>query len=101
MIPALVVAVLACAVTAALTSARLRALGEQAQMREYESLHDPVTELPNRTLFDQTAQAAIASAQRRSALSAVMLLDLDRFKEVNDTLGHHQGDLLLHAIASR
>lgn len=92
---------LAAAGAVLLTSRRVQQLRMQAQLREIDSLHDPVTELPNRTLFHQQALHLLAGGRRRGSLSAVMLLDLDRFKEVNDTLGHHQGDLLLHEIASR
>src|SRR5579875_3879457 len=100
-LPAFAIDALACVLTLRVTSTRLEALQSQALAREHESLHDPVTELPNRTLFHQQANQAIAAAARRAAACAVMLLDLDRFKEVNDTLGHHQGDLLLHHIATR
>jgi len=65
---------------------------------EYAALHDPVTELPNRILFHDRVAQAIALADRRGTTVAVLLLDLDRFKEVNDTLGHHHGDLLLHRV---
>lgn len=100
-LPALAIDALACALTLRVTSTRLESLRHQALALEHESLHDPVTELPNRTLFHQQSHQAIAAAARRSATCAVMLLDLDRFKEVNDTLGHHQGDLLLHQVAIR
>ncbi|MGH2915319.1 MAG: putative bifunctional diguanylate cyclase/phosphodiesterase [Solirubrobacteraceae bacterium] len=89
------------ALTLAVTDARLRALREQSRRHEQESLHDPVTELPNRTLLHQQAHQAISAAERRDSSCALMLLDLDRFKEINDTLGHHQGDLLLCEIAAR
>ncbi len=100
-VPALVVDTIASALTLALTTGRLKALREQAFVHEHESLHDPVTELPNRTLFHQQACQALSAARRREATCAVMLLDLDRFKEINDTLGHHEGDLLLHQVAAR
>ena len=100
-LPVLAGDVFVCGLVLALSTSRLRALHEQADVRERESLHDPVTELPNRTLFHQLVNHSIAAEQRRSNVSAVMLLDLDRFKEINDTLGHHQGDLLLHEIGSR
>jgi diguanylate cyclase (GGDEF)-like protein len=100
-LPALIADIAMCVGTVAMTSQRLRQLREQAALREYDSMHDPVTELPNRTLFHQRALPVLAAGVRRSSLSAIMLLDLDRFKEVNDTLGHHQGDLLLHEVAVR
>src|SRR5207247_9364132 len=73
-------------------SARLR---RQAAENEYLALHDPLTELPNRTLFHDRAAQAVLAARRAPTRVALMILDLDRFKEVNDTLGHHNGDLLL------
>jgi diguanylate cyclase (GGDEF)-like protein len=77
-------------------SSRLR---RQLRAIEYQSLHDPLTGLPNRTLFRDRVEQALKSAQRRGERAAVMLLDLDRFKEVNDTLGHQTGDLLLRRVA--
>jgi len=64
----------------------------------YESLHDSLTGLANRACFQQQLAAAL---QDEGAQHAVLLIDLDRFKEVNDTLGHHHGDLLLCEIAAR
>ena len=65
------------------------------------ALHDPLTGLPNRALFHDRLGHAIARADRRREHVAVMLLDLDQFKEVNDTLGHPVGDALLREVASR
>ncbi|MCE5182256.1 MAG: EAL domain-containing protein [Betaproteobacteria bacterium] len=62
---------------------------------------DALTELPNRTLFQDRLNQAMARAERDGKLVAVMLLDLDRFKLVNDTLGHTAGDVLLMDAASR
>jgi diguanylate cyclase (GGDEF)-like protein len=76
-------------------------LRTEAAEKEHQSLHDALTGLPNRTLFNQRVQNAIESARRFGTECAVMLMDLDRFKEVNDTLGHHNGDLLLTEIATR
>jgi diguanylate cyclase (GGDEF)-like protein len=67
----------------------------------YESTHDSLTNLPNRTLFLDRLQQAIISAQREKYSLAVFLLDIDRFKEVNDTLGHYNGDRLLNQVALR
>jgi diguanylate cyclase len=72
-----------------------------ADEHERLALHDPVTELPNRILFVDRVQQALLGARRESTVVALLLLDLDRFKEVNDTLGHHQGDLLLAKVAAR
>ena len=71
-----------------------RALREQA-------LHDPLTQLPNRTLLHDRCDHAIDVARRQSEPLALMLLDLDRFKDANDTFGHQFGDLLLRAVARR
>ena len=67
----------------------------------HQALHDSLTGLPNRTLFHQRVQRAIGGAKAAGAHAAVMLIDLNRFKEVNDTLGHHNGDLLLQDFARR
>ena len=66
-----------------------------------QALHDPLTGLPNRTLFADRVHQSIKLAGRNKSMLAVMLLDLDRFKEINDTLGHHNGDLLLQQIGPR
>lgn len=66
-----------------------------------QALHDPLTGLPNRTLFRDRVHQSIKQAGRNKTALAVMLLDLDRFKEINDTLGHHHGDLLLQQIGPR
>ena len=65
------------------------------------ALHDPMTGLPNRTLFDDRLTQAIAGAERHGRTLAVMFLDLDRFKLVNDTHGHAAGDAVLAAVAQR
>jgi diguanylate cyclase (GGDEF)-like protein len=76
-------------------------LHEQAQAREHDALHDALTGLPNRTLFSQHVDAALSAATETRTTIAVLLMDLDHFKEVNDTLGHHTGDQLLQEIARR
>jgi diguanylate cyclase (GGDEF)-like protein len=75
--------------------------GRQALIAERLSLHDALTGLPNRVLFRARTQQAIHAADRRGAGVAVMLLDLDRFKEINDTLGHHYGDEVLRQVGER
>ena len=63
--------------------------------------HDTLTGLPNRiTLYDRLRQA-LASAQRRAEGVAVMMIDLDHFKNINDVLGHNAGDKLLQEVARR
>ncbi|HEY0371859.1 MAG TPA: PAS domain S-box protein [Thermoanaerobaculia bacterium] len=68
---------------------------------EYQAYHDSLTSLPNRLLFRDRIGIALAHAKRTGRLSAVMFLDLDQFKLVNDTLGHTVGDRLLQAIGAR
>ena len=68
---------------------------------EYQAYHDALTGLPNRLLFRDRITVALAHARRTGRLSAVMFLDLDQFKLVNDTLGHTVGDRLLQAIGAR
>ena len=68
---------------------------------EYQAYHDALTGLPNRRLFRDRLTVALAHARRMKAPLAVMFLDLDRFKYVNDTLGHSLGDELLKAVAVR
>jgi diguanylate cyclase (GGDEF)-like protein len=65
------------------------------------ALHDPLSGLPNRILLRDRLQQAIAIATRRGQLAALLCLDLDRFKEVNDTLGHAAGDQLITIMAAR
>ncbi len=79
-------------------SARLR---HQATENEHLAMHDALTDLPNRNLFHDRAQQAILAAKRDESLVGLLILDLDRFKEVNDTLGHQSGDLLLQEVATR
>ncbi len=71
------------------------------ERQEYLSLHDPLTALPNRRLFEDRLQGALSRARRSGQRFALLFLDLDRFKEVNDTLGHDVGDRLLQQVAQR
>jgi diguanylate cyclase (GGDEF)-like protein/PAS domain S-box-containing protein len=73
----------------------------QTEAIEYQALHDALTGLPNRTLFSDRLQQALLAVQRTQQGLAIMLIDLDRFKDVNDTLGHEHGDALLQEIAAR
>lgn len=68
---------------------------------DYQAHHDPLTSLPNRALFENRLQAALTCAQISNRQGAVLFLDLDRFKHINDSLGHPVGDLLLKGIAQR
>jgi diguanylate cyclase (GGDEF)-like protein/PAS domain S-box-containing protein len=68
---------------------------------EYQAYHDALTGLPNRLLFRDRLTVALAHAKRQVSTLAVMFLDLDRFKYINDTLGHSLGDELLKVIAAR
>jgi diguanylate cyclase (GGDEF)-like protein/PAS domain S-box-containing protein len=74
----------------------------EAQSRaRFLALHDPLTELPNRTLLNERLEHAISRLERNGECLAVLCIDLDRFKEVNDSLGHGVGDRLLRAVAER
>ncbi len=71
------------------------------QQIEYQAYHDALTGLANRRLFQEHLSLALALAGRRNSLVAVLFLDLDHFKQINDTLGHSTGDALLQVVASR
>ena len=73
----------------------------QAVASEHQALHDALTGLPNRSLFHDRVDQAIEAARRGSTASAVMVMDLDHFKEINDTLGHYHGDRLLQLVGQR
>jgi diguanylate cyclase (GGDEF)-like protein len=78
----------------AITASVSRGLRREVALNAFLAEHDTLTELPNRTLFHRRATAVVAES-RRGRAAAIAIVDLDRFKEVNDTLGHHNGDLLL------
>lgn len=63
--------------------------------------HDPLTDLPNRLLFTDRAEQALAFSRRHNCGCALLLIDLDHFKIINDSLGHNVGDLLLKAVGDR
>ncbi|WAX57607.1 EAL domain-containing protein [Jatrophihabitans cynanchi] len=78
-----------------------RRLRHYAANQAHQARHDPLTELPNRSRFREQAAAAVEAAEQGGQGGAIALVDLDRFKEVNDTLGHHAGDELLQCVAQR
>ena len=63
--------------------------------------HDVLTDLPNRMMFDDRIVQAIKSAQRNNTKLALLFIDLDHFKEINDSLGHEIGDIVLQNVAKR
>jgi two-component system NtrC family sensor kinase len=82
----------------------LRDITQRKELQEriwHQANFDALTGLPNRTLFQDRLQQEILRSERVGRLLAVMFMDLDRFKEVNDTLGHEAGDLLLQQVALR
>jgi diguanylate cyclase len=74
-------------------------LEEQIEHNKYLALHDDLTGLPNRRLFHDRLASALERARRSSSHAALLLIDLDHFKQVNDTVGHHIGDLLLKRVS--
>lgn len=79
----------------------MRRMRSQTAHIEHEALHDGLTGLPNRSLFRDRVEQAVLASRRAATGFAVMLIDLDRFKDVNDALGHATGDLLLRQIGQR
>jgi diguanylate cyclase (GGDEF)-like protein len=75
--------------------------GSEAIAKEHQALHDALTGLPNRELFRDRIDQAIRASRRSGESAVVMIMDLDHFKEINDTLGHHHGDLLLQEVSRR
>lgn len=67
----------------------------------HQAHHDTLTDLPNRLLFNEHLSLALARAKRKQGKCAILFIDLDRFKLINDTLGHSNGDLLLRFVAQR
>ena len=74
-------------------------LEEQIEHNKHLALHDVLTGLPNRRLFQDRLAVTLERARRTGTQAALLVLDLDRFKQVNDTMGHHVGDLLLQRVA--
>lgn len=86
-------------------TAELAATNEQLRERERElqhaAFHDPLTELPNRRYLVERCESALAHAERHDESVALLLVDLDHFKPINDRFGHTAGDLMLQVIAKR
>ena len=77
------------------------AVESETEALEYQALHDPLTELPNRKLLNNRLQQEILRSERSKKSLVFIMSDLDHFKEINDTLGHHVGDVVLQQAATR
>ena len=91
-----------------LVEERTKALKEEIQVRKKTEAklaqianHDPLTGLPNRRLFHEILSGALLNADRNNVMIAVLFVDLDGFKEINDTYGHETGDIVLSEVACR
>lgn len=83
-------------------TSKLRSQTEELEVQVlHGSTYDRLTDLPNRMLFHDRVEQAISSAKRNQEIMALLVLDMDDFKEVNNTLGHFSGDMLLKQLASR
>ncbi|UTW09885.1 diguanylate cyclase [Pseudomonas benzenivorans] len=86
--------------TAELAATNTRLLQRELEL-QYAAFHDPLTELPNRRFLVERTGSALAHAERHNESVALMLIDLDHFKPINDRFGHDAGDLMLQEIAAR
>ena len=80
---------------------RARAARDMLARAEHEASHDPLTDLPNRNALFERLEESLAAARRNDSVVGVLFLDLDRFKIINDSMGHDAGDELLRIIAER
>jgi diguanylate cyclase (GGDEF)-like protein len=80
---------------------QIREAADAGQRLAHQAHHDALTGLPNRVLLDDRLSQALARARRSNTRAAVLAIDLDRFKQVNDTFGHHVGDLYLKEVVAR
>jgi diguanylate cyclase (GGDEF)-like protein len=85
----------------ALWAALFRTVARASRRLRHQATHDALTSLSNRTELYELGERALARARHDGELAALLLIDLDRFKEVNDTMGHEQGDRLLVEVAAR
>jgi diguanylate cyclase (GGDEF)-like protein/PAS domain S-box-containing protein len=79
----------------------ITSIKQTEEQLQYYAHYDMLTRLPNRLLFRDRLKQAMYHAKRNKRMLAILFLDLDRFKNINDTLGHHTGDLLLQKVAER
>jgi len=104
LITGLLLSILISAMILVLGTGRTRALDlvqERTDELRYQTLHDPLTGLPNRSLILDRTEQMMARARRHHTSAAALFIDLDDFKDINDTLGHRAGDQLLTAVGER
>lgn len=79
----------------------MTAIQSETMALEHQALHDPLTNMPNRKMFNNQLQNLISSSSATNEKFILILSDLDRFKDINDTLGHHIGDIVLQQVGER